>query len=159
MRVISAFNSQVVQGSAVFLLALEAVKSEIRVPSYRNLMKTFLQVCRWQAAFLLDPPVGWAGGGQADRALGSSSSYKGHQVVLVVKNPPANAADVSDVGWIPGWWRSPAAGNGNSLQHSCLENPMDRRAWQATVHRIAKNWTLRLSTHTIPPWDTTFMTS
>ena len=52
----------------------------------------------------------------------------------VVKNPPANAGDASDAGLIPGLGRSPRGGNGNSLQHSCLENPNDRGAWRATVH-------------------------
>ena len=55
------------------------------------------------------------------------------QVVLVVKNPPANAGDARDTGWIPGLGRSP--GIGTPLQYSCLENSMDRGAWQATVHR------------------------
>ena len=63
------------------------------------------------------------------------------QVVLVVKNPPANAGDTGDMGSIPGLGRSPGGGHGNPLQYSCLENPMDRRAWQATVHRVAKSWT------------------
>ena len=49
-------------------------------------------------------------------------------MVLVVKNPPADAGDVRDSGSIPGWGRSPGGGNGNPLQYSCLENPMDRRA-------------------------------
>ena len=53
----------------------------------------------------------------------------------VVKIPPANAGDV---GSIPGWGRSPGGGHGNPLQYSCLENPMDRGAWWATVHRVAK---------------------
>ena len=61
---------------------------------------------------------------------------------LVVKNPPANAEDLRDVGSIPGSGRSPGGGHGKPLQYSCLENPMDRRAWQATVHRLAKSWTL-----------------
>ena len=60
------------------------------------------------------------------------------QVALVVKNLPSNAGDVRDMGSIPGLGRSPGGGNGNPLQYSCLENPMDRGAWQATVHRIAK---------------------
>jgi len=51
----------------------------------------------------------------------------------VIKNLPANAGDIGDVGWIPGWERSPGERNGNPLQYSCLENPMDR-AWWATVH-------------------------
>ena len=56
-------------------------------------------------------------------------------MVLVVKNTPANAGDVRDVGLIPGSGRSPGEGKGYPLQYSCLENPMDRGAWQATVHR------------------------
>ena len=55
------------------------------------------------------------------------------QVVLVVKNLPANAGDIRDVGLIPGSGRSPGGGHGNPLQYSCLENPMDRGAGQATV--------------------------
>ena len=54
------------------------------------------------------------------------------QVVLVVKNPPANAADIRKEDSIPGLGRSPGDGNGNPLQCSCLENPMDRGAWWAT---------------------------
>ena len=56
----------------------------------------------------------------------------------MVKNPPANAGDV---GLIPGLGRSPGEGNGNPLQYSCLENPMDKGAWQATVHGAAKSQT------------------
>ena len=62
-------------------------------------------------------------------------------MVLVVKNPPTNAGDVRDVGSIPGSGRSPRGGHGNLLQYSCLENLMDRGAWWATVHRVAKSWT------------------
>ena len=60
------------------------------------------------------------------------------QVVLVVKNPSANAGDIGYVGSIPGLGRSPGGGHGNPLQYSCLENPMDRGAWQATVHGVAQ---------------------
>ena len=71
------------------------------------------------------------------------------QVALVVKIPPANAGDVRDAGLIPRSGRSPGGGHGNPLQYSCLENPMDRGAWWATVHGVAKSraqlkW---LSTH------------
>jgi len=59
----------------------------------------------------------------------------------VVKNPLASAGDVRDMGLISGSERSPGGGHGNPLQYSCLENPMDRGAWQATVHRIAKSQT------------------
>ena len=60
---------------------------------------------------------------------------------IVVKNPPANARDVRDVGSIPGSGRSPGGGHGNPLQYSCLENPTDRGAWWATVHRVTKSRT------------------
>ena len=61
-------------------------------------------------------------------------------VVLMVKNLPANASegDMRDVGSIPGLIRSPGGGHDNPLHYSCLENPMDRGAWRATVHRITK---------------------
>ena len=60
-------------------------------------------------------------------------------MALVVKNPPVNAGDVRDVGLIPEWERSPGGGHGNPLQYSCLENPMDRGAWRAIVHRVTKS--------------------
>ena len=60
---------------------------------------------------------------------------------LVVKSGPANATDLRDLGSIPGSGRSPGEGHGNPLQYSCLENPMDRGAWWATVHRTAKSQT------------------
>ena len=56
---------------------------------------------------------------------------------LVVKNPPVNAGGVSS---IPGSGRTPAEGNGNPLQYSCLENPMDRGAWWAAVYGVTKSW-------------------
>ena len=56
----------------------------------------------------------------------------------MVKNPPANAGDAVDMGSIPGLGRSPGGGNGNPLQYSCLENPMDRETWQATVHGVTR---------------------
>ena len=62
-------------------------------------------------------------------------------MVLVVKNPLANAGDTRDVGLIPGLGRFPGGKHGNPLQYSCLENPMDRKAWQATVHGVAKSQT------------------
>ena len=74
----------------------------------------------------------------------------GSQVALVVKNLPANAGDIRDSGSIPGLGRSPGEGNGNPLQYFCLENPMDREAWRAIVHRVATSWTWlkRLTMHT-----------
>ena len=68
----------------------------------------------------------------------------------MVKNPPANAGDARDTGLIPVSGRSPGGGHSNPLQCSCLENPMDRGAWQATVHGFTKSQTLlkQLNTHT-----------
>ena len=63
------------------------------------------------------------------------------QVALVVKNPPANAEDVRDMGSIPGLGRSPREGNGTPLQYSCLKNSTDRGAWQTTVRGVTKNGT------------------
>ena len=56
----------------------------------------------------------------------------------MVKNPPASVGDTRDMGSILKLGRSPGVGNGNPLQYSCLENPMDRRAWGPTVHRVAE---------------------
>ena len=60
----------------------------------------------------------------------------------MVKHPPVNAGDIRDVGLISGSGRSPGGGNGNPLQYFGLENPVDRGAWWATVHRASKSWTL-----------------
>ena len=82
---------------------------------------------------------------------------KASQVVLgatsqvVVKNPPANAGDIRDMGSIPRLGRSPGGGHGNSLQYSCLENPMDRGDSWATVYRVTKSGAgpKQLSMHTM----------
>ena len=62
-------------------------------------------------------------------------------MALEVKNLSANAGDARDTGLILGLGRSPGEGHGNPLQYACLENPMDRGAWWATVHMVAKSWT------------------
>ena len=68
----------------------------------------------------------------------------------MVKNTPASTGDARDVGLISGLGRSPGVGNGNPLQYSCLENPMDRGAWKATVRRVAElDMPERLSMHTL----------
>ena len=68
---------------------------------------------------------------------GSINADEGFPGGSVVKNPPANAGDS---GLIPGLGRCPGEGNGNPFQYSCLENPMDREAGQATVHGVTKGW-------------------
>ena len=71
------------------------------------------------------------------------------QLALVVKSPPAKTGDIREAGSIPGSGRSPGGGDSNPLQYSCLENPMDRGAWWAIIHRVAKSQTRlkRLSMH------------
>ena len=84
-----------------------------------------------------------------NRKLGFAVHNEGtSQVVLVVKNPPANARGAGDTSLIPGLGKFPGGGHGNPLQYSCLEIPMDRQAWQATVHGVAKSWT-QLSTYAL----------
>ena len=61
-------------------------------------------------------------------------------MALVLKNIPVNAGGVRNASSIPGWGRCPGGGHGNPFQYSCLENPMDRGAWGATVQRVAKTW-------------------
>ena len=71
--------------------------------------------------------------------MGQNNLHRTSQVALVVKKLPANAEDISHTGSIPGSGRSTGGGHGNPLQCSCLENPMDRGAWQATVHGVEKS--------------------
>ena len=68
----------------------------------------------------------------------TEATIPNYQVVLMVKNPPANAGDIEDVGLISGLGRSPGGGHGNPLQYSCLENSVDRGAWRAMVCRVAE---------------------
>ena len=74
-------------------------------------------------------------------------NMRASQVALMVENLPANAGNIRDAGSISESGRSPGGGHGNPLQYSCLENPMDRGAWRATVHRVTKNWTLLKGAH------------
>ena len=81
----------------------------------------------------------------------------------MVKNPPANIGDLRDMGSIPGLGRFLGGGHANPFQSSCLENPIDRGAWWATVHQVTKSWTRlkQLSRHgstpkTKPPMSATF---
>ena len=83
------------------------------------------------------------------KLIGNLLSSAGFPGSARVKNPPASAGDVGAVGSIPGLGRSPRGGHGNPLQYSCLENPMDRGVWWATVHRLTRSqtWLKRLSMH------------
>ena len=72
---------------------------------------------------------------------GWQEEQRASQVALVAKNLPANAGNIRDEGSILGPRRSPGRGHGNLLQYSCLENLMERGAWQATVHGVTKSWT------------------
>ena len=105
-------------------------------------------------------PLGLTGGiswqGKALSRIFSNTTVQKHQifgaasrVVLLVKDPPANAGDIRDAVSVPGLGRSSGEGNDKPLQYSCLGNPMDRETWQAVVHRVTKSWTLLkwLGTH------------
>ena len=81
---------------------------------------------------------------------------KGFLGDTVVKNLLANAGDTRDVSSVSGSGRSPRIENGNPLQYSCLENSMDRGAWRAIVHGIAKSWT-RLSGHAVAAANCSFL--
>ena len=63
-------------------------------------------------------------------------------MVLIVKNPLANAGDIRDVGLVPGLGRASGGRQSNPLQYSCLENPMDRGAWRGTIHEVAESDTI-----------------
>ena len=84
---------------------------------------------------------------------GAACSSQASEVAPVVKNLPANVGDLRHAGSIPGSGRSSGGGHGNPLQYSCLENPMDRGAWRATVHGVIKSQTRlkQLSSHA-PMW-------
>ena len=74
-------------------------------------------------------------------------------MALALKNLPANAGDIRDTGSIPGLGQSPGEGNGYPLQCSCLEKPMDRGAWQATVYGVTEpNMIEQLHTHVALSW-------
>ena len=77
---------------------------------------------------------------------------------MVKNQPPTNTGDIRDTGSIPGSGRSPG-GDGKPLQYSCLENPLDRGTWQATVHRAANSWSelKGLSTHTCHGYNLVIM--
>ena len=66
------------------------------------------------------------------------ATYWASQVALLVKNPPASAEDTRDAGLVPGLGRSTGIGNGIPVQHSCLEDSIDRGVWQAAVHGVEK---------------------
>ena len=73
--------------------------------------------------------------------LNKDTPAKASQVAVVLKNMPANVGDIRDAGSIPGLGRSPAGGDGNLFEYSCLENPKDRGVWRATVHGVTKSRT------------------
>ena len=71
--------------------------------------------------------------------MGAIPKYWASQVAVLAKNTPSNVEDIRDRGSVLGLDRSPGGGHSNPVQYSCRENPMDRGAWWATVHRVAKS--------------------
>ena len=84
---------------------------------------------------------GYGGGGKESTAKGIKEFWG---EMITFQGFPGGSGDAEDAGSIPGSGRSPGGGNGNPLQYPCLENPMDRGAWQDIVHEAAESWT-RLS--------------
>ena len=89
----------------------------------------------------MEPAGCWVGLGLGAEMETSSRTHGASQVALVVRNLPVNAGDIRDMGSIPGLARSPGGGHGNPFQYSFLEDSMDRGAWWAIVHRVAKSQT------------------
>jgi hypothetical protein len=79
--------------------------------------------------------------GRFKQLLGKGGDARAFQMVLVVKNLPANAGDIRDTSFIPGLGRCPGGGYGRPLQYSCLKNPMDRGTWWTAVPEGVKNQT------------------
>ena len=94
-----------------------------------------IQVCQWKLRMLTAQFVC-----SSDFKTGLEIRQGASQEAIVVKNLPDNAGDIKDAGSVPGLGRSPGGGNDNPLQYSCLENPMDRGAWRATVYGVTKSW-------------------
>ena len=106
----------------------------------------------WSGEFHGPFLVGYSTWHHKESDMTEQPTLRASQVVLVVKNSPADAGDMRGTGLIPGLGRSPGGRLGNSFQYSYLEKPMDRGAWLATVHRVSKSWTQvkRLgTTHTL----------
>ena len=112
-----------------FLLQCMKVKSESEVAQSCPTLSDPLN-----AAYQAPPSMGFS-----RQEYWSGVPLPSPQVALVVKNSPANAGDTGDAGWIPESGRSPGGANSSPLQCSCLENPMDRGAWWAMVHGVAKS--------------------
>ena len=104
-------------------------------------MATHSSVLAWRIPWTGDSPLGCK---ELDTTEGTEHTHRKNSGLpsgTSGKEPPANAEYVRDMGSIPGLGGSPGGGHGYPLQCSCLENPMDRGAWRATVHRVAKSQT------------------
>ena len=108
-------------------------------------MATHSSILAWRIPWAEEPGELQSMGSQRGRhdwvTKLSTGSLWDSQGALVVKNPPANAGDVRDVGWIPRSERSPRGGHRNPLQYSFMENSLKRGDWHATVHGVTKSWT------------------
>ena len=117
-------------------------------------MATYSSILAWRIPWT-EAPDGLQFMGSQTAGHNWTTNTRISQVALVVKNLPASAGDIRDTGSIPELGRSPEGGHGNPLQYSCLENPMDRGAWQPAVHGVAQSRTqlMWLSTHARIPAD------
>ena len=111
---------------------------------YLQVLLSELVSCRWRQEVQDESPgeLLWGSWSWKKNRVGIGRDGWASKVVLVVKNPLANAGDTGHRGSIPGLGRSPGGGNGNPLQYSCLENLLDKGAWGgARVHRVVESWT------------------
>ena len=107
--------------------------------NYTNLITLLSAVTHMQSAYSEFPTRKNSLPRSGDRSL--SDSFQFVATSLVAQTVKASSYNAGDLGSIPGLGRSPGEGNGNPLKYSCLENPMDRGAWQATAHGVAKSQT------------------
>ena len=136
---VAKYTDWVILNSRNFLLTvLKAGKSKIKVPRWSLAGEGHLLV-QSQHLCAVSPGVEGAKDLSKTSLIRALILFRACQVVLVVKNPTANAGDIRDTGSVPGLGRSNGGRHVNPLQYSCLENPMDRGAWWATVHRVAKS--------------------
>ena len=112
--------------------------TRVAPPPFLTTMEPFCAYIVGEASLTLRMRTMWSFMSYLGRAQGPPWAS---QVVLVVKNPPAIAGDIKDSGSIPGLGRFSREGQGNPLQYSCLENPLDKRTWWATVHSVANSQT------------------
>ena len=127
-------------------------KESLNLSFLEKEMATHSSILAWRITWVEEPGgLQSIGSERAGHDLVSKSQPQRFPGGTVIKNPPANAEDTGDPSSTLGSGRSPGEGNANPLQYSCLGNPMDRGAWRATVHGVAKSQTRLSVTYSTAP--------